>query len=738
LLKAVIFLLLAGQGTYLVKDVRIEGIKWWDQQAILNAINLRKGQKFNTTVVRNTLKKAYLSEYFNEISLQTTIYNYAADILVNIVENPKLKNITFEGMQAVKQSRVKDTLSIKENMPVSSANLFKIKRFILDEYKNKGYYGTRVDIEVSQPQENGYANVLVKVKEGNKARIKEIVFHGNENFPSSRLKKTLKTKEKKSIFRSGKFDEQKFQEDLGRLKEFYLNNGYPEVKIDSFRNEVQDKDLYVHIYISEGRRFYFGSVSFEGNEFFGNDYLKKFSRIKEGNIYSQKDLNQTIEQLTGVYGDSGFLYVNITPFQEQERDSFVDLKLYIFEGPRITIRKVDIIGNTKTNDEVIRRELDVFPGEFFSREKLIKSQRDLYYMNFFDNVEVNFRPTEDSNCVDLSFKVSEKYTGNIGLGATYSQLDGLSLFLQIQQPNFRGKGEIINFLVEYGFRKRNFQLSFTEPWLLGKKQQAGFSLYLLSTYYPQYTVDRNGGNLSYGKRIFNDYWKIYTQYTLEKTNVYDIDPSLLNHPYYSYWSQKGWQWSSSIFYNISFDNRDRIFNATQGNVLSYRGELSGGPLQGDIHFTKHEFELSKLIPEAKNFISAFSLKSGYLRGLYNPDSVPFYERFFLGDVGTYGLRGYELNSVGPVENNVNIGGRLYFIFTFEQRYRIDDNMYLLAFFDAGNAFKNVNTLRPFIVKKGVGLGIRIEVPFMGIIGFDFGYGIDSKKWVPHIQIGTSF
>ncbi|MDD5572528.1 MAG: BamA/TamA family outer membrane protein, partial [Candidatus Hydrothermia bacterium] len=117
---------------------------------------------------------------------------------------------------------------------------------------------------------------------------------------------------------------------------------------------------------------------------------------------------------------------------------------------------------------------------------------------------------------------------------------------------------------------------------------------------------------------------------------------------------------------------------------------------------------------------------------------PFYERFFLGDVGTYGLRGYELNSVGPVENNVNIGGRLYFIFTFEQRYRIDDNMYLLAFFDAGNAFKNVNTLRPFIVKKGVGLGIRIEVPFMGIIGFDFGYGIDSKKWVPHIQIGTSF
>lgn len=738
MLFALVLLLLEGQVSYSIRDVRIEGMNWWDQQTILGALNLRKGQSINQLSLRNALKNAYLKDYFKDLSLRAWIESQKVDIILEVKENPKLKEMTFEGMRVVKPSKVKDTLGIKQNIPVSNAALFKVKNFIMDQYKSKGYYGTTVNFDISPPEKDGSVSVLVKVNEGNKARIAEILFHGNNSFPATRLKRVMKTKEKKFIIFSGKFDEEKFQEDINRLKEFYQNNGYPDVKIDSFRTETSGNKLYVHVYLKEGRKHYFGNVTVQGNEFFKEEDLLKVSKIKEGAVYSQKNLNKTIEGLSSLYGDSGFLYVNITPFQEAVRDSFIDLKLYVFEGPRIRVRKIDITGNTKTYDEVIRRELDVLPGEYFSREKLIKSQRDLYYMNFFDNVEVNFKPTEDSGYVDLIFKVSEKYTGNVGLGATYSQLDGLSLYFQIQQPNFRGKGEIINFLVEYGFRKRNFQISFTEPWLFGKKQQAGFSLYSLTTYYPQYTVDRNGGNLSYGKRIFNDYWKIYAQYSLEKTNVHDIDSSLLSHPYYRYWSDKGWQWSSAFTYNLSFDNRDRVFNATKGNIFSYKGEVSGGPLRGDIHFVKQEFELSKLIPETKTFISAFSLKTGYIRGIYHPDSVPFYERFFLGDVGTYGLRGYELNSVGPIENNVNIGGRLYFIFSLEQRYRLNDNMYLLAFFDAGNAFKNANTLRPFIVKKGVGIGIRMEIPLMGIIGFDFAYGIDSKKWVPHIQVGTSF
>jgi len=725
------------QYSFVVQDVKITGNNWWDNTTLYNAISLKRGQTLTPKTLRDALKKAYLTDYFDNLSLTAQLENQRANIFVQVTENPKLGNINFEGMKSLKPQQVRDTLKLKGNIPISNAVVFKIKRFILDEYKKKGFYGTKVEI-LKDVDETGKANLTVKVEEGKKARIKEILFHGNNSFPSGRLKRALKTKEKKFVIYTGKLDEEKLQEDLERLKQFYLDRGFPEVSVDSYKVDLMDKSIFLHIYLTEGRKFYFGKVSFEGNNFFQTEKLEKLLKFEEGDLYSQKRINKSVEEITSVYGDSGFLYVNITPFTETTRDSFIDIKFYIFEGPRVKIRKIDIVGNTKTYDEVIRRELDVFPGDYFSRDKLIKSQRDLFYMNFFENVEVNFTPTEDTNYVDLTFKVTEKYTGNIGLGATYSQLDGLSAFFQIQQPNFRGKGENISLLFEYGFRKRNFQIGYTKPWLFGKKQQAGFSLYSLANYYPQYTVSKNGGYISYGKRIINDYWRIYTQYTLERTRLYDIDSTLLVSPIYSYWARKGWQWSSSFDYQLNFDNRNRVFNATRGNIFRYEGILSGGPLRGDIHFIKQEWEFSKLVPEAKNVIGALSLKTGYIRGLYHPDSIPFYERFFLGDVGPYGLRGYELRSVGPVENGINIGGRLYFIFTLEQRYRINDNTYILAFFDAGNAFKNVNTIRPFIVKKGVGVGIRMEIPMLGIIGFDFAYGIDSKKWVPHIQVGTSF
>ncbi|MEO0265808.1 MAG: outer membrane protein assembly factor BamA [candidate division WOR-3 bacterium] len=736
-MSLVLLALLIGQYSFIVKDVKVEGLKWWDTPTIMSAIGLKRGQSLTPLSIRQTLKKAYLTEYFDDLYILAQIDNQRGDLLVRIKENPKLGTINFVGMKALRGGSIKDSLGLKGNTPISSATIYKLKNYILEEYRKKGYYGTEVTVD-KKVSDDGKIDLTVNVREGTKARIKQIIFHGNNAFSSSRLKRVIKTKEKKFLIFTGKLDEEKFTEDLRRLKEFYMNNGYPEVKIDSTTTETKEKELFVHIYLNEGAKYYFGNFKLEGNNFFKQELLQKLVRFKSGELYSQKKINKTIEDITSVYGDSGFLFVNVLPYSEEVRDSFIDLKIYIFEGPRIKIRKIDIVGNTKTYDEVIRRELDVLPGEFFSRQKLIKSQRDLYYLNFFENVEVNFSPTDDSNFVDLTFKVTEKYTGNIGLGATYSQLDGLSAYFQIQQPNFRGKGEIANLLIEYGFRKRNFQIGFTKPWLFWRKQQAGFNLYSLSTYYPQYTVSKTGGNLSYGRRVINDYWRIFTQYTLERTKLYDIDSSLLASPTYSYWANRGWQWSSSIFYSLSFDNRDRVFNATTGNIFKYDGTLSGGPLRGDIHFFKQEFELSKLIPEFKNVIGAVSFKTGYIRGLYHPDSIPFYERFFLGDVGPYGLRGYELRSVGPRENGINIGGRIYFILTLEQRYRINDNMYVLAFFDTGNAFKNVNTLRPFIVKKGIGVGIRMEIPLMGVVGFDFAYGIDSKKWIPHIQLGTSF
>ena len=276
----ILVLLLASQ-TLLVKDVKIENINWWDQQTIINALGIKKGQSISPTSIRSVLKKAYLTDYFDDLYIKATAEGQKADVLVKIRENPKLKEIAFEGLKSLKPSKIKDTLGIKENIPVSDATLFRIKSFILEEYKNKGYYGTEVNTILSEPDEKGHVKISVSVKEGQKARIKEIIFHGNVHFSSNRLKRVMKTKEKKFIIFTGKLNEEKFKEDLNRLKTFYLNNGFPEARIDSFKNEAKEKDLFVHIYITEGKKYYFGDISIEGNEFFPVEELLKRVKIKK-------------------------------------------------------------------------------------------------------------------------------------------------------------------------------------------------------------------------------------------------------------------------------------------------------------------------------------------------------------------------------------------------------------------------------------------------------------------------
>jgi len=723
-----------------VNSVTINGVKWGSETVYRTVFDIREGQRIDILTLRSVLKKAYRTEYFSDLAVKGIIKENCIDLIFDIKENPRLREISFQGNKKVKSKKIVDTLDIHKGIPLSPATLFRWKHFIEEMYRDKGYYGTKVEIKVGEVDEKGFADATVSIHEGKKARIKKIEFVGNHEIPDTKLKKAMKTKEKKWPFRSGKLEDEKFQEDLDRIVDYYRDHGFLEARVDSFKIDTRDKEIYIKIFVFEGQKYRLGRLDFQGNSLFSSDFLKKLVKLKEGDVFSQKKLDESLANIAGLYGDSGYIYVNILPEQHVREDSILDLTLHVFENHRVRVRKIDIEGNTKTLDEVIRREIDLLPGEYFSRQKVIKSQRDLYYLNYFENIAVDFRPTEDSSLIDLVFKVKEKYTGTVGLGASYSKLDGLSFYFQIQQPNFLGRGEIIGALVEYGGSRRNFQFNFTEPWLFGRKQSLGLELYHLTHYLPDYDEKRVGGSISYSRVVFNDYWRFSTTYQLERTEVYNIDETLLESPYFKSWSEAGPLLSSSITFGIKRDTRDRSFNATKGSITSYTIELSGGPLMGDVHFHKHNFQRVNLFPFKEKFISVFSIKGGYVGGLYKPDSVPFYERFFLGDIGYYGLRGYELRSVGPIEDGVNIGGRLYFIFTFEERYRISETMYLLAFFDVGNSWQKYHDLRPFIVKKGVGIGFRMEMPMLGIIGFDLGYGIDNDggKWVPHIQFGTQF
>ncbi len=765
MIKPVLLILLVAQAGIKVEKIGFEGLRWTTPQALKSSIPIIPGSFASLKTISRTVKRLVQGEFYDYVEVyEVPLKSGGSELIFKVTENPILWKWSFSGNKKLKSKVLKDSLGLRKGIPVSDYRIFLWKEKIKELYFKKGYMRAHVEVKIEGVDSLGHATVEFTIKEGKKYRIKEIRFVGNRYMTTKFLLKKLKT-HKKSFLHSGKFEEDKWEEDLSKILEKYRNNGFPDARIDSVKMDYDDKWLYITVYITEGKKFIFGNYDITGNRVYPDSVILRKVKIKPGEPFSQKALEKSIEGISEIYSDSGFLYINVIPLQQIREDSIIDLTLKIHEGHRVRIRLVNITGNTKTYDRVIRREIDLIPGNYFSRALAIKSQRDLYYLNYFENVTLDFSPTPDSNYIDINFHVKEKSTGQVGMGANYSQATGVFLSFNLKEPNFFGRGQDISMLVEYGGNRRNISFSFTEPWYKGTPNLVGFSIYSVSDNYPDYTYARSGGSVTYGRPLWNDYWRFTVTYKMEKTSVYNIAEGLLNLPVYRTWYEKSPLFTSEFTTRLTWDTRDRVYNAVQGHKFSYTFQLVGGPIRyenlrylpilnlgiemlrllsdfkGEVHFHKHLFEYVQYIPNhSEKFVSVFRIFTGFVTGIYNPMDVPFYERFFLGDVGPYGLRGYSSRSVGPRVGGYNVGGREFLIATFEERYRFNDRIYGLIFAEAGDAWRTINEADPFNMKTSVGFGFRMEVPMLGVLGVDLGYGLENNggRWTTHLQIGNFY
>jgi outer membrane protein insertion porin family len=625
-------------------DIKVEGLKWSSVDFVKSKLGLVKGSKVTPLNLREALRRLYRGDYFSDIEFQGEFSNDTLLILiVKVKENPRLGKYKFKGAKKINGKELADSLNLRKGEPISERKKFEWRTKILGLYVKKGYLRAEVDIIVKEPNERGFSDVVFNIKEGEKFKIGSIEIEGNENIPDSILKSKMKNKEE-GIFGRGNFKEDEWYADLERIEDYYRNHGFPNAKVDSFHFDYKRGFVYIKIYVTEGKKYRFGNVYFEGNELFSEEFLKKritlrnktpwyikLARLKkpipwEEDLYSVEVLGRAIGEIGGLYADSGYIYVRVIPKETIRGDSIIDVTFKIDEGERIKVRKIEIVGNVKTKEWVIRRELDIFPGEYFSREKLAKSQRDLYFLNYFENVSIETEDTPDSGYVDIIFKVKEKFTGTMGLGISYSGPEGISYYIQYQQPNFIGRGQTITLYAQYGRRVRNYQLGFREPWLYGKPYSVGIDLHDLTRIIPQFDERRSGGEISFSFPFSNDYWRMRFSYSLEDMYISRVGSSY--ERIFSDWLSKPFL-SSTLTWIILRDSRDRVFNAIRGSRISYQFELTGGPLRGDVHYHKHIFEAAKYIPIKEKWISLFRVKGGIGAGIYETSDIPGYALFWL-------------------------------------------------------------------------------------------------------------
>jgi len=783
-----------------------------DNNLILSVCGLTIGQRITipgdeiTVAINNMWKLGLFSDI--KINLERT-EGTKAYIVIQTKARPKLSSYQFEGVSRKVAKNLKEQVKLSANLVVTNQLIQNSVYNIKEYFTKKGYSSAKVDVEqINDPGNKNTTKVIFKIKSGAKVKIEEIIVTGNTQVSYKKIKKLLKHTKTRNffrIFRRSKFTPDEYEDDKEKIIDYYTTKGFKDAKIvsDSVYN-ISDKRIGIKINISEGNKYYYRNISWTGNTKYTSTQLQGILNIKKGDLYnpgvleSRLHINPAGLDVTSLYMDDGYLFFSINPVETKIENDSIDMEIRIFEGPQATINKVKVTGNTKTHDHVVLRELRTRPGQKFSRSDIIRSQRELSQLGYFNPEKMNVIPTPNpkDGTVDIEYIVEEKPNDQIELSGGYGGgylvgVLGLSLnnfsIKNVAHPKMwqgypSGDGQKFSIrATSNGIYYQQFNMSFTEPWFGGKKPNS-FSVT------PFYSVQNYSGSkiniaglsIGLGKRLKwpDDYFVLnhvlsYQYYTYQNyyfnssnrssgysTNIYlkhVLSHSTIsgyeNSPIYP---NQGASMSISLQWTPPYSYLSKKDVNTEGTNARYKL----------IEYHKWKLDLMQYIGfgAKKKFVIATQVNFG-LMGLYNRNlGLSPFERFYVGGDGLTGfsidgrelirLRGYKTydavtpntNYTGGVEN----GATLYNRFTMEARYPFltgqAATIYGLAFIEGGNAQNRFSRYSPFDMKKSAGAGLRVFLPMFGLLGFDFGYGFDKplnqtdntpSGWHFHIYIGQS-
>ncbi|MCK4385182.1 MAG: outer membrane protein assembly factor BamA, partial [candidate division Zixibacteria bacterium] len=698
-----------------ISQIEVEGNRSVDKSLIINMSGLKAGSELDPTTIQDAIKRLYAMRLFSDIQIEGKETEEGMELYIKVREYPKVSSIEISGNKKIKTDDIKEKLNIILGKVISPMDVKADVDNIKSIYREKGYLAAQIESEVLQSDKEGKIVLRFKIKEGKKVRIKKIFIEGNQVFKDKKIKKQMKNKEDR-WWRGGGFDPEKFEEDKERIVEFYKKKGYLDAGIisDSVWYGPSSKDMFIKIVLTEGDRYKFGKISWEGNKLFSAEKLNKLVKFKKGEIYNQEKYEKTLGNIYSVYQEEGHIYVMVED-NTTTRDSIVNIDYQITEGMPANVRKINIQGNTKTKEKVIRRELSILPGERFRRSFLMRSIRDVMYLNFFANVEPDYEVLENGD-IDLSIKVEEKPTGQFMFGAGYGARDKWVGNIGLGIPNLFGNGQNLKLNWDFGKRRQTVEFSFTEPWFRATPTSVGFDIYQINRkWYEEFTEETQGFALRLGRRLSwpDSFFRIFWRYRWEKLRYYDfahgitrpsyplwqinlplsydhifefVHPSSYVHPLALVkWPRK----SASTSFTILRDSRDLPQFATKGSVFSWYTEFAAEFLGGNLAYHKHIFEARYYLKTFWKFVLVFHAKVGVLDGRDREAPEVYGERFSPGGTDPDGMiRGYSDGSIGPVDSQGRLlRGRSVLVYNIKYQFPIvEQQIYGLFFADAGNAW----------------------------------------------------
>lgn len=717
-----------------VKAVEIEGNKVISTANIMVKIKTRPGESYYSQTARDDIKRLFETGYFSDISLNLQDYEGGLKVIFKVEERPIISEIELEGVKMIGRMALSRKMKTAVGQYLNLALLKEDIAAVKAEYERKGLPDVAVNYDTKLDLKTNKVKLIITITETKRVKIKKIYVDGNLNFPDGKILSLIKTK-KAALFNAGFFKEEQFNEDLERIKTFYLQNGYLDIAVDYKIDYDVAGDMYVRVLINEGKVYRTGSIAFKGNKKFSDQDI--FSCLKAciaGNVFTYDALKEDVNNIQGFYFGKGYIFVQVKELTSLDAVSGkVDIVFSIIENELAYVDRIEIQGNLKTKDKVIRRELKIKPGEVFDGEKLKRSKERLYNLGFFEEVNYDTTPGSEPDQRNLVVDVKEAKTGSFSFGGGYSSIDQFVGFVEVEQKNFdwrnwktfTGAGQDLKLRAEMGSVRQNFELSFTEPWIFDHPVSFGFDAYKRSHEKDTdlgygYEETRTGGDLRLGKEL-NEYLKSGLTYCVEEVNISNVDAAATS----DLKSEEGKNIISSLEFSTTWDTTDNVFNPTKGLVLSGSYELAGNFLGGDKNYNKLFGLASQYFPFFAKSVLQLQARAGVAQAFGDSEKVPIYERFYAGGANT--IRGYEERSVGPVDQPTSdpLGGEALLVMNVEYTIPVIDFIKAAVFVDTGNVWSKVSEFGTGGFKTGVGFGVRVKTP-VGPLKLDYGIPLNKQ------------
>ena len=705
-----------------VTEIQITGNDRIEEDAIRRVIKTKPGDVYNLKAIADEIKAVYAMGYFDDIRIEAQNVPEGKIITFRIKEKPTVRGILIDGNTWVyEDDEIKEVLTIRKGSIININTIQSDMRRIEELYKEKNFYNAKVGFNIYQKKDN-QADIEYTIDEGKKLHISKIEFVGNSAYTSKKLKGLMQTSEKgffSWFTKSGDLNQENLSQDAAILTAFYHNNGYIQARVGEPEVKFEEDGIEITMRVVEGPQFKVGKVAMSGDLIIPEAQLLEKVKISEEEFYNRDTLRQDVLKITDIYSDEGYAYADIAPRIDQDNEQLiVNITFDINKGKQVYFEDITISGNTKTRDKVIRRELKVYEQELYSGLRLKRSIRNLYRLDYFEDVKVNTAKGSADDKMRLRIDVTEKNTGAFSFGAGFGNVENFFFTASIAETNLFGRGQTLSLKGQLGNKTNNITLSFTEPWLFDIPLSMRIDAYSWFYDFASYDKDSLGAKYQLGYSLI-DYTRGFLTYNFDRSDIKNVEDDAAQ----SIKNDEGLNTKSSVTAVIRYDSRDQLFHPTKGSFHSISGEFAG--LGGNVGFTKGIGETIWYYPLLWETVGVIRGKAGLVERLSGMD-LPDYEKFYM--VGIDGLRGFERDDLSPRdENGAEIGGNKFVQLNVEVRFPLVKaaGVYGTAFFDTGDIYSEDERIELDNLRESAGLGFRWLSP-MGPVILAYGWILDPR------------